>query len=82
MYSLMGSDDMGMGPNVSDFVDPYNNRGLFMSNSRYYNGTSFEIDDTSGLPINVLSVDQFQTDVTVNNGTVTGTVYLYGEGGK
>lgn len=78
MGKLMDLD----GIEVNAFVDPYNSRGLFMGNSLYYNGDSFEIDDTSGARINVVSVDQFQTDVTVNNGTVTGTVYLYGKGGK
>lgn len=78
MYQAMDVE----GIDVNTFVNPYDRTGLFTGKSRYYNSDSFEIDDTSGSFINVVSVDQFQTDVTVNNGTVTGTVYLYGQGGR
>ena len=77
MYTAMNMDMDGLGVNA--FVNPYDGTGLFMGKSRYYNSDSFEFDDTFDSFINVVSVDQFQTDVTINNGTVTGTVYLYGK---
>lgn len=78
MYTAMMLDQAS--PQL--FVDPSNSAGLFMGDSRYYNKASFEIDDTypdDPVALNVFSVDQFQTDVEVNNGTVTGIVYLYGK---
>lgn len=77
MYLVMSEDYV----HPDTFVNPNNNTGLFMGNYRYYNN-SFEIDDTTNVPINLLSVDQFQTDINVNSGTVTGTVYLYGKEGN